>query len=51
MPHYKKALEFSIEQKPDLALSILKGSLPFGMHAWHQYPEIWQPIMKKSNQG
>lgn len=46
IPRCQKALHFAIEQKPDLALSRLNGALPFGMHAWHQYPEVWQKWME-----
>lgn len=47
IPNYKTALHFSFEQRPELALNMTKGKLPFGCHAWDLFPEFWYPIIKK----
>ena len=47
IPGYRTALHFSFEQRPDYALQITKGDLPFGCHAWDLFPDFWDPIIKK----
>jgi len=47
IPDYRIALRFSFEQRPDYALTLTKGELPFGCHAWNLFPEFWNPIIRK----
>jgi hypothetical protein len=47
IPDYLTALQFSFEQRPNYALSITNGELPFGCHAWDLFPEFWNPIIRK----
>lgn len=47
IPDCKTALHFSFEQKPEYALTVTEGKLPFGCHAWDLFPEFWNPIISK----
>ncbi|MFT3950077.1 MAG: DUF5672 family protein [Agriterribacter sp.] len=46
IPDYKTALQFSIENRPEFALTITKGKLPFGCHAWNMFPDFWNPVIR-----
>lgn len=48
IPGYKEALHFSIEQNPDLALRLLDGALPFGVHAWPLFFKHWKSIIEQA---
>lgn len=47
IPGYKKALEFSFEINPQLALKVTRNKLPFGCHAWNLDLEFWRPIFRR----
>lgn len=48
IPHYKTALHFSFEHRPDYAFEkITKKEFPFGCHAWDLFPEFWNPIIER----
>jgi hypothetical protein len=46
IPSLKKAVQFAFETHPDRALTINKGKLPFGCHAWDKNVEFWRPIFE-----
>ncbi|MBX2925390.1 MAG: hypothetical protein KF746_24545 [Chitinophagaceae bacterium] len=48
IPHYKKALQFSVELYPEYAFHINHHRLPFGCHAWNLFPGFWKPFMKEA---
>ena len=48
IPHYRKALHFSIEQDPALAMRLNEGNLPFGAHALYAFSEFWRPYVKEA---
>lgn len=47
IPKYRKALRFSFELHPKIALQINNNNLPFGCHAWNLKIEFWRPIFKE----
>ena len=51
IPNYKKALQFSIDRKPQLALKSNKNRLPFGCHGINKPKVIdfWKKIIPKIN--
>jgi hypothetical protein len=46
-PGYKKALRFSFEMYPQMALQLTKGKLPFGCHAWEKELDFWRDKFKQ----
>ena len=46
IPGLKRSLRFAFETRPDIALEINSGQLPFGCHAWDKYISFWKPIFK-----
>jgi hypothetical protein len=42
IPHYKKAVFFSIENQPERAWELTRGELPFGCHAWNLHLDFWE---------
>lgn len=46
-PNYKEACLFSIENKPEKALEINKGNIPFGCHRWNKDKEFWKQYFLK----
>ncbi|SDP94404.1 hypothetical protein SAMN05428975_3920 [Mucilaginibacter sp. OK268] len=46
IPKLKKALKFAFETRPEKALEINKGQLPFGCHAWDKNIDFWRPFFK-----
>jgi len=49
IPNYGKAVGFSIEWHPEYALTLTKGELPFGCHAWDLFIPFWRNIFKGFN--
>jgi len=48
IPTYKEALNFSIETAPQRAMTLIKGNMPFGCHAWDKNIHFWQPYFKEA---
>lgn len=47
IPDASTAVAFSIEKEPRYCMSLLKGSLPTGCHAWWRYDlEFWKPVIE-----
>ncbi len=49
IPDYKEAVAFAMDRKPDIAMKINEGKLPFGCHGF-QKPRVkkfWEPIINK----
>jgi len=48
LPNWQEALEFSMEQYPDLCYKLNQERLPFGCHAWEKYDyAFWKPFMNE----
>ncbi len=47
IPNYKEALNFSIETAPQVAMTLLKGNMPFGCHAWDKNIRFWKPYFEE----
>jgi hypothetical protein len=49
IPDYKEALNFAIDRKPKLAMSLNNNKLPFGCHGINKPKviEFWKPILNK----
>lgn len=45
IPSYKKAVFFSIENNPQVAMILTEGELPFGCHAWDRNSEFFRSIL------
>ncbi|HSW90189.1 MAG TPA: DUF5672 family protein [Patescibacteria group bacterium] len=47
-PSIKESAKFAIETKPEKAIEILKGQLPFGIHAFDKYQSMvfFKPVSK-----
>lgn len=48
IPNYKEALNFSIETAPERAMTLIKGNMPFGCHAWDKNIRFWEPYFKEA---
>nr|WP_315422098.1 DUF5672 family protein [uncultured Pedobacter sp.] len=48
IPTYKEALNFSIETAPQRAMTLIKGNMPFGCHAWDKNILFWKPYFKEA---
>lgn len=48
IPDYKMAIHFSIEQQPELAMELMRGTLPFGLHGINVYPDFWRPYIHRA---
>ncbi|HAT75663.1 MAG TPA: hypothetical protein DCS19_02190 [Flavobacterium sp.] len=49
IPNYKEALDFAIDRKPKIAMSLNNNKLPFGCHGINKpkVVEFWKPILDK----
>lgn len=49
IPDYKEAAGFAIDRKPDLAMKLNKGQLPFACHRFYnrKVKDFWAPIIAK----
>jgi hypothetical protein len=49
IPDYKIAVDFCFDRKPELALKLNHGKLPFACHRFYdpKVSKFWQPIIKK----
>ena len=49
IPTYKEALGFAIDRKPEIALSLRNGELPFGCHGFDKpkVKDFWNSILEK----
>lgn len=48
IPDHMKAIRFSIEQQPELAMELMGDTLPFGLHGINVYPDFWRPYIRKA---
>lgn len=46
-PPYKKSAYFAFETRPEKALEITRGKLPFGCHAWDNNIGFWKEHFKR----
>jgi hypothetical protein len=49
IPHYKKAIYFSMNDVLQHSFNLTKGELPFGCHAWNLYIDFWAPIFASAS--
>jgi hypothetical protein len=49
VPDYKEAVAFAIDRKPQIALKLNQGVLPFGCHGYNKpkVTKFWEPILSK----
>lgn len=47
IPDHMKAIRFSIEQQPELAMEFMGDVLPFGLHGINVYPDFWRPYIHR----
>lgn len=46
IPNYKKAVQFSIDPCPNIAMKFIYPELPFGCHAWQKNSIFWKNYIK-----
>ena len=49
IPHYTKAIYFSMNDHLGYSFKLTNGELPFGCHAWDLYRDFWAPIFQTSS--
>ncbi|MFN8345646.1 MAG: DUF5672 family protein [Spirosomataceae bacterium] len=48
LPHWRKALQFAVEDLPSKAFALNHSQLPFGCHAWDIHElDFWKPHFEK----
>lgn len=49
IPDYREGVAFAIDRKPDLAIKINNGKLPFGCHGFNKpkVQQFWRPILER----
>ena len=51
IPDYKKAVGFAMDRKPDIAMKLNNGKVPFACHRFYnrKVKEFWAPLISKYN--
>ncbi|GHT86352.1 hypothetical protein FACS18947_6160 [Bacteroidia bacterium] len=52
VPDYQEAVAFAIDRKPQIALNLNQGLLPFGCHGYNKpkVAKFWEPILSKETE-
>jgi hypothetical protein len=51
IPDYKEAVGFAMDRKPDIAMKLNNGKVPFACHRFYnpKVKDFWTPIISKYN--